>query len=212
MAHHLGGKDSGGTFQQELAWKFGQGDAFGIYASAYYGKNNNMAQAPAPNSKYVPADPTLAQATDLRDVGPLISTRYKYSLYTSQIERYGGTLSLDWQGDTSALYARAIYGSYGVTGTQDQSSARLETYRKQPTAVRGGYFNTHDIDETLATLQLGGRPRLIGCVSITAAHSGAAPAAGRIMYPPACMDLPRAVSPSTSATPPTRASARVRRR
>lgn len=119
-----------------------------------------MAQAPAPNSKYVPADPALAAATDLRDVGPLISTRYKYSLYASQIERYGGNLSLDWQGDTSALYAHAIYGSYGVTGTQDQSSARLETYRNQPTAVRGGYFNTHDIDETLATLQLGGQTTL----------------------------------------------------
>lgn len=72
-------------------------------------------------------------------MGPLISARYNYSLYTSQIERHGGNLSLDWQGDTSALYARAIYGSYGVTGTQDQSSARLETYRNQPTAVRGGY-------------------------------------------------------------------------
>ncbi|NJC45828.1 UNVERIFIED_ORG: TonB-dependent receptor [Xanthomonas campestris] len=160
LASKLGGKDSGGTFQQELAWKFGDGHAFGLYASAYYGRNNNMAQAPAPNSKYVPADPALATATDLRDVGPLISTRYKYSLYTSQIERYGGNLSLDWQGDNSALYARAIYGSYGVTGQQDQSSARLETYRNQPTAVRGGYFNTHDIDEKLATLQLGGQTTL----------------------------------------------------
>ncbi|WP_129588873.1 TonB-dependent receptor [Xanthomonas campestris] len=160
LASTLGGKDSGGTLQQELAWKFGDGHAFGVYASAYYGKNNNMAQAPAPNSKYVPADPALANATDLRTAGPLISTRYKYSLYTSQIERYGGNLSLDWQGDTSALYARAIYGSYGVTGQQDQSSARLETYRNQPTAVRGGYFNTHDIDETLATLQLGGKTTL----------------------------------------------------
>ncbi|MBB3800091.1 TonB-dependent receptor [Xanthomonas arboricola] len=160
LASHLGGSDGGGTVQQELAWMFGDGHAFGLYASAYYGRNNNMAQAPAPNSKYVPADPALADASDLRNVGPLISTRYKYSLYTSQIERYGGSLSLDWQGDTSALYARAIYGSYGVTGQQDQSSARLETIRTQPTAVRGGYFNTHDIDETLATLQLGGQTTL----------------------------------------------------
>ncbi|MFO3704804.1 TonB-dependent receptor plug domain-containing protein, partial [Xanthomonas codiaei] len=44
LATHLGGKDSGGTLQQDLAWKFGDGHAFGIYASAYYGKNNTMAQ------------------------------------------------------------------------------------------------------------------------------------------------------------------------
>ncbi|KAB7767511.1 TonB-dependent receptor [Xanthomonas maliensis] len=160
LASELGGKHTGGTLQQEVAWKFGEGHAFGLYAAAYYGENNNMAQAPAPNSKYLPADPTLANAVDLSNVGPLISTRYKYSLYTSQIKRYGGTLSLDWQGDNSALYARAIYGSYGVTGQQDQSSARLETRLNQPIAVRGGYFNTHDIDETLATLQLGGQTTL----------------------------------------------------
>ncbi|MGV1107074.1 TonB-dependent receptor [Xanthomonas translucens] len=160
LASDLGGKDMGGTLQQELAWKFGDNQAFGLYASAYYGKNNNMAQAPAPNSKYVPLDPAQANASDLRDVGPLVSTRYKYSVYTSQIERYGGNLALDWQGEHSALYARAIYGSYAVTGQQDQSSARLETYLNQPTAVRGGYFNTHDIEEKLATLQLGGQTTL----------------------------------------------------
>ncbi|NYF20586.1 TonB-dependent receptor [Xanthomonas sp. JAI131] len=160
LASDLGGKDKGGTLQQELAWKFGDNQAFGLYASAYYGKNNNMAQAPAPNSKYVPADPAQANAVDLRDVGPLVSTRYKYSVYTSQIERYGGNLALDWQGEHSALYARALYGSYRVTGQQDQSSARLETYLNQPTAVRGGYFNTHDIGEKLATLQVGGKTTL----------------------------------------------------
>lgn len=57
LAHHLGGKDSGGTFQQELAWKFGEGDAFGIYASAYYGKNNNMAQALHPTANTCPPTP-----------------------------------------------------------------------------------------------------------------------------------------------------------
>jgi len=160
LASDLGGKDKGGTLQQELAWKFGDNQAFGLYASAYYGKNNNMAQAPAPNSKYVPADPAQANAVDLRNVGPLVSTRYKYSVYTSQIERYGANLAFDWQGEHSKLYARAIYGSYDVTGQQDQSSARLETYLNQPTAVRGGYFNTHDIGEKLATLQLGGTTTL----------------------------------------------------
>ncbi|MET7141049.1 TonB-dependent receptor [Xanthomonas sp. PPL139] len=160
LASDLGGKHTGGTVQQELAWKFGDDHAFGIYASAYYGKNNNMAQAPAPNSAYFPADPAQAKAVDLRDVGPLLSARYKYSVYTSQSERYGGNLAFDWQGDHTSLFARAIYGSYNVTGQQDQSSARLETVNNQPTAVRGGYFNTHDIKETLATLQLGGQTTL----------------------------------------------------
>ncbi|WP_045758327.1 TonB-dependent receptor [Xanthomonas albilineans] len=160
LASKLGGKDKGGMLQQELAWKFGEDHAFGLYASAYYGNNDNMAQAPAPNSKYVPLDPSQANASDLRNVGPLISTRYKYSIYTSQIKRYGANLGFDWQGENSALYARAIYGNYSVTGQQDQSSARLETVKNQPTAVRGGYFNTHDIDETLATLQLGGQTTL----------------------------------------------------
>ncbi|EKU26265.1 TonB-dependent receptor [Xanthomonas translucens pv. graminis] len=67
LASDLGGKDKGGTLQQELAWKFGDNQAFGLYASAYYGKNNNMAQAPAPNSKYVPLDPAQANASDLRE-------------------------------------------------------------------------------------------------------------------------------------------------
>jgi TonB-dependent receptor len=160
LASDLGVDDKGGTLQQELAWKFGDSRAFGLYVSAYYGKSHNLAQATSPNTSYTPVDPAQADATDLRNVGPLVNTQYKYSLYTNQIERYGGNLSLDWQGQNSALYARAIYGAYKVTGQQDQAGAASASSGGVPIAVRGEYFNTRDIQETLGTLQLGGKTTL----------------------------------------------------
>jgi TonB-dependent receptor len=157
LAHDLGVSNKGGTVEQEFAKRFGEDKAFGIYASAYYGKNNNAAETTAPNSSYTPVNPAEANATDLRYAGPLQSSQYKYSIYTNQIKRYGANVSLDWHGDTTSLYARAIYGSYGVTGQQDQASAR----NQDPTDVlRGGYFNTRDIDEKTASLQLGGSSQL----------------------------------------------------
>lgn len=157
LASDLGVSNKGGTVQQEFARRFGDNKAFGIYAAAYYGKNNNAAEAVAPNSSYTPVNPAEANATDLRYAGPLQSSQYKYSIYTNQIKRYGANVSLDWHGDTTSLYARAIYGSYSVKGEQNQASARNQNATE---TLRGGYFNTRDIDEKMASLQLGGDSRL----------------------------------------------------
>lgn len=153
LASDLGVSHKGGTVQQEFARRFGDHQAFGLYAAAYYGTNDNAAEAVAPNASYTPINPAEANATDLRYAGPLQSSQYKYSIYTNRIKRYGGNVSLDWHGDTTSLYARAIYGSYGVKGEQNQASARNPNATE---ILRGGYFNTRDIDEKMATLQLGG--------------------------------------------------------
>nr|WP_199040726.1 TonB-dependent receptor [Dyella sp. ASV24] len=157
LASDLGVSNKGGTVQQEFAKRFGDDKAYGIYAAAYYGKNNNAAEAVAPNSSYTPVNPAEANATDLRYAGPLQSSQYKYSIYTNQIKRYGANVSLDWHGEKTSLYARAIYGYYSVKGEQNQASARNQNATD---ILRGGYFNTRDLDEKMASLQLGGDSRL----------------------------------------------------
>ncbi|MDY1548849.1 TonB-dependent receptor [Luteibacter sp. PPL193] len=152
LAQHRGLSDKGGVFQQELAHRFGDTKQFGIYAAGYYGKYDNAAQAVAPNAQYKPVDPTRS-SSDLSQDGPLQSSQYKYSVYTNQIKRYGGNVSLDWNGENTSLYARAIYGAYEVQGQQNQMSARNQGGNQ---VLRGGYFNTRDIHEKTATLQLGG--------------------------------------------------------
>jgi TonB-dependent receptor len=157
LASDLGVSSKGGTVQQEFARRFGDSKAMGLYAAVYFGRTNSAAETVAPNSSYTPVDSSEANATDLRYAGPLQSSQYKYSIYTNQIKRYGANASLDWHGDVTSLYARAIYGSYGVTGQQDQASARNQSATE---ILRGGYFNTRDIDEKTASLQLGGNSQL----------------------------------------------------
>jgi len=153
LAEHRGVPDKGGVFQQEVAHRFGASKQFGIYAAGYYGKYDNAAEAVAPNSQYTPIDPVQAKATDLSQAGALQSSQYKYSVYTNRIKRYGGNVSLDWNGETTSLFARALYGAYDVQGEQNQMSARNQGTTQ---VLRGGYFNTRDIKEKTATLQLGG--------------------------------------------------------
>ncbi|WP_266160515.1 TonB-dependent receptor [Dyella silvatica] len=157
LAHDLGVSNKGGTIQQEFARRFGENKAYGIYAAVYYGKNNTAAEAVAPNSSYKPVDPSQTNHADLSQAGLLQSSQYKYSIYTNQIKRYGANVSLDWHGETTSLYARAIYGAYSINGQQDQASARNQS---ATTILRGGYFNTRDMDEKTAALQLGGNSRL----------------------------------------------------
>lgn len=157
LAEHRDVPDKGGVFQQELAHRFGDSKQFGIYAAGYYGKYDNAAEAVAPNSQYTPIDPAKASATDLSQAGPLQSSQYKYSVYTNQIKRYGGNVSLDWNGESTSLFARAIYGVYDVQGEQNQMSARNQGGNQ---VLRGGYFNTRDIKEKTAALQLGGSSTL----------------------------------------------------
>jgi len=159
LASDLGVSNKGGTVQQEFARRFGADQSLGLYVAAYYGKNDNAAEAVAPNASYKPVDPAQARNPDLSTAGPLQSSQYKYSLYTNRIKRYGANASLDWHGETTSLYARAIYGVYSVEGEQNQASARNPNAAN---AQRGGYFNTRDLREKTAALQLGGSSAVDG--------------------------------------------------
>lgn len=156
-ASNLGVPNKGGLFQQEFAMRFGEQKNVGLYASAYYGKNDNAAETTSPNLNYTPADPALASAKVLRGIDDLVNSNYKYSIFTNRIKRYGGNVSLDWQGGATSLYARAIYGAYDVSGEQNQASARTLS---ATSIQRGGYFNTRGINQKLGTLQLGGASAL----------------------------------------------------
>jgi TonB-dependent receptor len=153
LADHRGLPDKGGVFQQEFAHRFGPSKQLGLYAAGYYGKYDNAAEAVAPNAQYTPVNAANASVADLSQAGPLQSSQYKYSVYTNQIKRYGGNVSLDWNGETTSLFARALYGVYDVQGEQNQMSARNQGSTQ---VLRGGYFDTRDIKEKTATLQLGG--------------------------------------------------------
>lgn len=157
VASDLNLPDKGGVVQQEFATRFGEQKNLGLYMAAYYGKNNNAAETTAPNAEYTPANPALANAQSLRGIDDLVDSQYKYSIFTNQIKRYGINTSLDWHGDDTSLYARALYSVYDVTGEQNQASARQQT---PTTILRGDYFDTRDMDQKLGTLQLGGSSAL----------------------------------------------------
>lgn len=152
-AADLGLPDKGSMVQQEFATRLGTQENIGLYVAAYYGKNDNAAETTAPNTNYKPVDPTLADTKVLRGIDDLVSTQYKYSIFTNRIKRYGFNTSLDWHGGDTSLYARAIYGAYDVSAEQNQASARKLT---DTSILRGGYFNTRDMNQKLGTLQLGG--------------------------------------------------------
>jgi TonB-dependent receptor len=150
--------DSGGTIEQEYAQRFGASKNWGIYAAGYWGKNSTVAEATSPNDNYTPVNSAFAGAKDLRNVGALQNDSYKWDFYTDQIKRYGANVSLDWRGENTSLYARAIYSVYKVKGEDNQVSATNfpDSDPANDVVLRGGYFNTRDITEKMGSLQLGG--------------------------------------------------------
>jgi len=162
LAAGIGTSDLGGNVEAEFAQKFGKDKRFGIYVSGYYLDKDVAGKAVSPNAAYVP---TLASQADLPigQASQLSSQTLKYDVYTTNIKRYGGSLSLNYEGDHQTFYFLGTYGQYNTKENDNQVSAIGDgsgynangTY-ESTYAYRGQYFETDDSAQLLTNQKLGG--------------------------------------------------------
>jgi TonB-dependent receptor len=171
----------GGTIQVETAQRFGN---FGIYASGYYGKKNIFSESVAIHKDYVKQNGNLPGA--LRDnLANAVPVGVEWNIFQNKIERFGGTVNLEWRGDSTDLYARTTYGEYRLKDWMDQTAARsvgLTAGQTNPNpsgpsnplgsnydgagylAMYGlggtNYFRTEHSNQRLFTTKIGGESRL----------------------------------------------------
>ncbi|NLS25628.1 Vitamin B12 transporter BtuB [Sphingomonas sp. S2M10] len=168
----------GGTIQAETAQRFGD---LGIFASAYYGRKNNFAEAVAIHRDYVKVDGNQPGAVrdNLNNVMPV---GVLWNVFQNRIERFGGTVNLEWKGDSTDLYARTTYGEYRLKSWMDQTAARSSNLTAGQTNPNAGstlganydaagylalyglggsnYFRTEHSNQRLFTTKVGGETRL----------------------------------------------------
>ena len=162
VAADIGTSDLGGNVEAEFARTFGKDDRFGVYLAGYYLEKNVAADAVSPNSAY---EPTFASQANLPlgDASQISSPQFKYDVYTTNIRRYGGILSLDYRGDHQTVYLRSTFGAYDTTENDNQAAIRGSNLVYGPDGVaqsatveRGQYFETDDAAQSLMTQKLGG--------------------------------------------------------
>lgn len=168
----------GGTIQLETAQQFGN---FGIFASGYYGKKNVFSEAVAMHRDYTKIDGNQPGAVrdNLNNVMPI---GVLWNVFQNRIERLGGTVNLEWRGDSTDLYARTTYGEYRLKSWMDQTAARISNLTAGQTNPNAGsklganydaagylavyglggsnYFRTEHSNQRLFTTKIGGETRL----------------------------------------------------
>ncbi|MBI0475863.1 TonB-dependent receptor [Sphingomonas sp. MA1305] len=165
----------GGAMQLETAQRLG---AIGIYASAYYGKKNVYSESVAPHKDYINYNNTITgNARDHLD--NLFARGVEWNVFQNRIERFGGTLNIDWKSDALDLYSRSTYGEYRLKSWMDQVAVRqvsLSSGQVNPNPRSGmydangyaaiygtgasNYFRTEHSNQRLIVSQLGGEARL----------------------------------------------------
>ncbi|MCJ2189234.1 TonB-dependent receptor [Novosphingobium beihaiensis] len=110
----------GGTVQLETAQTFGN---FGIFASAYYGKKNVLSESTAFHKDYVKINNAIP-GRERENLDNLTPRGVEWNLFRSRIERFGGSLNLEWKSDSTTLYSRTTYGEYRLKSWMDQTAIR----------------------------------------------------------------------------------------
>ena len=105
----------GGAGQLELARRFGPGDRFGIYFSAYYDRHDFVSsEQDIQNGQWgyrLTTTPGLgANPAGIKPEDNLILLSANPQFTEGDTQRYGGALSLDWRGDGESAYFRTVYG------------------------------------------------------------------------------------------------------
>jgi TonB-dependent receptor len=165
----------GGTVQLETAQRFGD---FGIYASAYYGLKHVLGESTAMQhdwEKYNNNIPGMIR-DNLDNLAP---RGVQWQAFRNRIERMGGTLNLDWNGEDMSLYLRSTYGRYKLKSWMDQTALRqtdLAPDQINPNPNKGSYdaagfradygltathyFRTEHSNQELISTKVGGQSRL----------------------------------------------------
>ncbi|MDR3438572.1 TonB-dependent receptor [Telmatospirillum sp.] len=103
----------GGTGQVETATKFGPLDQFGVYATAYYDHHNFVTSEldwQANDFGYRISDAKGNGSANSPTGDNLVLGGVNPEFSKGDIERYGGSLSLDWKGDDNTAFLRSTYG------------------------------------------------------------------------------------------------------
>jgi len=105
----------GGAGQLELARRFGPGDRFGLYFSAYYDRHDFVSsEQDTQNGQWgyrLTVTPGLgANPPGIRPEDNLILLSANPQFTEGDTQRYGGAISLDWRGDGDRAYFRTVYG------------------------------------------------------------------------------------------------------
>jgi len=165
--------DQGNSGQADLAWKFGNGQRFGVYFSAYYSDNNIANEESENDGEWTPyqyqgnSNLPIQQNTNSL---PGLDLDYR----VIELKRAGGNLSFDYHGDNTNLYFRSLFTDYQRTEThnelvvKNQSIGACAYYTSctpsgvyDPTAF---YVNRNisiqDLHEDLGSFNTGGQIKL----------------------------------------------------
>lgn len=155
----------GGAIGIDGARRFGADQQFGIYAAAYYENRDSVAESIALHDNWYS---TFDNGVDARGNEDALSPRgLEYNFFRSEIERYGASTSLDFQGDDVRLFGRFNYAVYNNDNTMDQLTLRSEAggygadgrfraYAFDPSQ----YFRTEDVRQKLFSGSVGGEWKL----------------------------------------------------
>ncbi|MDZ5647717.1 TonB-dependent receptor [Nitrospirillum sp. BR 11828] len=171
------GLDAGGGIGQvEVADRFGPDKRFGAYVTAYYGKRNfvsSMQDYQVGQWEFLQTTSEQgASAPGVDKANNLLLTSLNAQFTRGTQERYGGNLSLDWQGDATSLHLRTTYAKSDIRQEVYQKGLQADGYSAATQLSNGLYINAEsDADEhywfetapevsELMTSQLGGTTRL----------------------------------------------------
>ncbi|WP_084582841.1 TonB-dependent receptor [Sphingomonas azotifigens] len=165
----------GGAAQIETAQRFGN---LGVYASAYYGKKKVYSESVALHKDYVLYQNNGGKQRD--NLNNLMPRGVEWNVFQNDIERFGGTLNLDWKSDNLDLYSHTTYGEYRLKSWMDQVAIRqvdLSSGQINPNpggkgmydaqgyaAIYGtgasNYFRTEHSNQQMVVSKLGGEARM----------------------------------------------------
>ncbi len=148
LAQNYGVASGSGMVQFETAKRFGVNKAFGLYATAYYGKRNFASTM----EDYQAGQWEFAVATDEQGSSPdgfykpdnLLLTSLNAQFSKGQQTRYGGALSLDWRGDTTSLYLRATDAHSKIDQEVYQKGIQADGYSAATQRPDGLYQNAEN--------------------------------------------------------------------
>ncbi len=176
-ARDYGDEGLGGGLSAEWAHKFGDDQAFGVYASAFYDKrnfaNSEMAGVMAARSdggwSYLVRDASGKSYPGLDPEQNITQTGVNLGVSNGYTERWGGNFTLDWRpDDTLRAYLR---GSYAFAKTEQNSTLLqyVSTSKSYKEAVAGSgrynlsvdqistrvWYETNPEEADLGTFQVG---------------------------------------------------------
>jgi TonB-dependent receptor len=117
--------------QVEYANRFGGDNRWGIYATAYYQHKDTTAEEVAAQNAPVLDNDLLSGTPRNNNPDNLVMNGEQWNFYRELIERSGGNLSLDFHGDNTSLYWRALFAHYTNDMNQDQQSLRTSSITGQ---------------------------------------------------------------------------------